>query len=251
MYAMKPLEGKIALVTGGSRGIGRSVAIKLATEGAFTYVNYCKNEDAARQTLRKITDRGGTGKLAGFDVAGFEETREVMATIIEENKRIDILVNNAGITIDGVFARAREEHWDKIVNTNLKGTFNCCRAATRHMMKQRWGRIVNVVSVVAESGNAGQVCYAASKAGIVGLTKSLARELGPRHITVNAVAPGFIETDMTRSISREMRDEIVKTIPLGRVGTPEDVAGVVAFLASAEAGYITGQILRVNGGIYM
>lgn len=248
---MKPIEGKIALVTGGSRGIGRSVAVRLAQEGVFTYINYCKNEDAARQTLQIVTDRGGNGKLTRFDVAHFEEARDAIAAIVEEKKRIDILVNNAGMTIDGIFARVKEEHWDKIINTNLKGTFNCCRAATRQMMKQRWGRIVNTVSVVAESGNAGQACYSASKAGIVGLTKSLARELGPRHITVNAIAPGFIETDMTLSMTQEMRDKIIEEIPLGRAGMPEDVAGVVAFLVSGEADYITGQVIRVNGGIYM
>jgi len=248
---MKQIEGKIALVTGSSRGIGRAIAIKLAGEGAFTYINYCKNEDAARQTLQFITEKGGKGKLSRFDVAHFEEARKAIKAIVDEKGRIDILVNNAGMTIDGLFARVKEEHWDTIIGTNLKGTFNCCRAATRQMMKQRWGRIVNMTSVVAESGNAGQACYSASKAGIVGLTKSLARELGSRNISVNAVAPGFIETDMTLTIAEEMRDKIVEEIPLGRVGTPADVAGVVAFLVSGAADYITGQVIRVNGGIYM
>ncbi|NQU02792.1 MAG: 3-oxoacyl-[acyl-carrier-protein] reductase [Syntrophaceae bacterium] len=248
---MKQSEGKIALVTGSSRGIGRAIAIKLAGEGAFTYINYCKNVDAARQTLRLITKKGGKGKLSRFDVAHFEEARKAIKAIVDEKGRIDILVNNAGMTIDGLFARVKEEDWDTIIDTNLKGTFNCCRAATGQMMKQRWGRIVNMTSVVAESGNAGQACYSASKAGIVGLTKSLARELGSRNIVVNAVAPGFIETDMTMSVTEEMRVKVIEEIPLGRVGTPEDVAGVVAFLVSGAADYITGQVIRVNGGIYM
>lgn len=248
---MKQINGKIALVTGSSRGIGRAIAIKLAGEGAFTYINYCKNVDAARQTLRLITKKGGKGKLSRFDVAHFEEARKAIKAIVDEKGRIDILVNNAGMTIDGLFARVKEEHWDTIIDTNLKGTFNCCRAATGQMMKQRWGRIVNMTSVVAESGNAGQACYSASKAGIVGLTKSLARELGSRNIVVNAVAPGFIETDMTMSVTEEMRVKVIEEIPLGRVGTPEDVAGVVAFLVSGAADYITGQVIRVNGGIYM
>ncbi len=248
---MKQINGKIALVTGSSRGIGRAIAIKLAGEGAFTYINYCKNVDAARQTLRLITKKGGKGKLSRFDVAHFEEARKAIKAIVDEKGRIDILVNNAGMTIDGLFARVKEEHWDTIIDTNLKGTFNCCRAATGQMMKQRWGRIVNMTSVVAESGNAGQACYSASKAGIVGLTKSLARELGSRNIVVNAVAPGFIETDMTMSVTEEMRVKVIEEIPLGRVGTPEDVAGVVAFLVSGGADYITGQVIRVNGGIYM
>lgn len=248
---MDHIKGRTALITGGSRGIGRAVAMKLADAGAVTYINYRSNEEAARETLRCITERGGKGKLLPFDVARFEETREAMAAIVEETGCLDILVNNAGVTIDGMFARAREAHWDTIVGTNLKGAFNCCRAATRQMMKQRWGRIVNMTSVVAEAGNAGQVCYSASKAGIIGLTKSLARELGSRNITVNAVAPGFIDTDMTLSMTDEMRNRIIEQIPLERVGTPEDVAGVVAFLISGAADYITGQVIRVNGGIYM
>ncbi len=248
---MKQIEGKIALVTGGSRGIGRAVAVKLAQEGAFTYINYCNNEDAARHTLQLITDGGGKGKLARFDVARFEETREAITAIVDENKGLDILINNAGMTIDGMFARVKEEQWEAIMATNLTGVFNCCRAATRQMMKQRWGRIVNMTSVVAEAGNAGQACYSASKAGIIGLTKSLARELGSRNISVNAVAPGFIETDMTLSMTAEMRNKIIEQIPLDRTGTPEDVAGVVAFLVSGAADYITGQVIRVNGGIYM
>jgi len=248
---MDRIKDKIALITGGSRGIGRAVAMKLAGAGAVTYINYRTNEEAARDTLRRITDGGGKGKLTRFDVARFEETREAIAAIVNETGSLDILVNNAGVTIDGMFARVREEHWDAVMGTNLKGTFNCCRTAARQMMKQRWGRIVNMTSVVAETGNAGQACYSASKAGIIGLTKSLARELGPRDITVNAVAPGFIDTDMTLSMTDEMRNSIIEQIPLERTGTPEDVAGVVAFLISGAADYITGQVIRVNGGIYM
>lgn len=248
---MKQIEGKIALVTGGSRGIGRAVASKLAEEGAVIYVNYYSNEDAARQTLEQIKEKGGKGSLLRFDVADFQETREAIASIVDEEKSLDILVNNAGMTIDGMFARVKEEHWDVIMGINLKGVFNCCRAATRQMIKQRWGRIINMTSVVAEAGNAGQVCYSASKAGIIGLTKSLAREMGSRNISVNAVAPGFIETDMTASMTEDVRNKIIEQIPMERIGRPEDVAGVVAFLVSRAADYITGQVIRVNGGMYM
>jgi len=247
----KPLNGKIALVTGGSRGIGRAVAVALARAGAFIFINYVRNEEAARETLKIVESNGGKGSLLSFDVSDFDAVQGAIKGITEEKERIDILVNNAGITLDGIFVRTKPEDWDNLMDINLKGVFNCCRAAIRYMMKQRWGRIVNITSVVAISGNAGQVCYSASKAGIIGLTKSLARELGSRNICVNAIAPGFIETDMTVSIDDAGRGKVVDQIPLGRTGTPDDVAGVVAFLVSGKADYITGQVIHVNGGLYM
>lgn len=247
----KSLAGRIALVTGASRGIGRAIAVKLAKQGAFTYINYAKNEKAARETLKIIEEVGGKGTLLQFDVKNTDAVKGAITDIATEKGSLDILVNNAGITLDGIFARTKEESWDDVIDTNLKGVFNCSRSAIRYMMKKRWGRIINMTSVVAEAGNAGQVCYSASKAGIIGLTKSLAREIGSRNICINAVAPGFIETDMTASIGEENREKLVDLIPLARLGTPDDVAGVVEFLASEKAGYITGQVIHVNGGLYM
>jgi 3-oxoacyl-[acyl-carrier protein] reductase len=243
-------EETIALVTGGSRGIGRAISVRLSDSGAFVFINYHQNEKAAAETLRIIRDKGGDGKICRFDVSDFTATQVAIRNILDTKGTIDILVNNAAVSTDGLFVRTKEKDWNKIIDTNLKGTFNCCRAVIKHMMKQRSGRIVNISSVVAEGGNAGQTLYSASKAGILGLTKSLARELGPRNICVNAVTPGFIETDMTDSLSEENRADIISQIPLSRPGTPEDVAGVVAFLVSRDADYITGQIIRVCGGIY-
>ena len=245
------LDGKIALVTGGSRGIGRAVAIRLAEAGAVAYINYHKDEGAALETCRLIAEKGGLGLISRFDVANLEQTQAAVGDIIRDNRRVDILVNNAGIAIDGFLMRVKESDWDLLIGTNLKGTFNCCHAVSRTMIRQKWGRIINVASVVAEAGNAGQAVYAASKAGILGLTKALARELASRSICVNAVSPGFIKTDMTASVAEQAQEKIREQIPMARLGTPEDVAGVVAFLASEEAGYITGQIIRVNGGLYM
>ncbi len=247
----KSLAGRIALVTGASRGIGRAIAVKLAKQGAFTYINYAKNEKAARETLKIIEEVGGKGTLLQFDVKNTDAVKGAITDIATEKGSLDILVNNAGITLDGIFARTKEESWDDVIDTNLKGVFNCSKSAIRYMMKKRWGRIINMTSVVAEAGNAGQVCYSASKAGIIGLTKSLAREIGSRNICINAVAPGFIETDMTASIGEENREKLVDLIPLARLGTPDDVASVVEFLASEKAGYITGQVIHVNGGLYM
>ena len=244
-------DGKIALVTGGSRGIGRAIAIRLSEMGVFTFINYFQNTKSASETLRIIRDKGGDGKICQFDVSDFEGTQKAIKNIVDEQGRIDILVNNAGISNSGFFVRTREKEWDTMIEINLKGVFNCCRAVTKSMMKQRRGRIINMSSVVAEGGNSGQVCYSASKAGIIGLTKSLAKELGPRNICVNAVAPGFIDSDMTSSLSEEIRETIIDQIPLSKSGTPEDVAGVVAFLVSRDADYITGQVLHVNGGVYM
>ena len=245
------LEDKIALVTGGSRGIGRAIAIKLAESGAYVYINYVRNEEAATETLRIIRNGGGNGELSCFDVSDFKATQETISDIVKKKRRVDILVNNAAVSTEGLLVRVKKKDWNNVIDINLTGTFNCCQAVIRYMMKQRWGRIVNITSVVAETGNAGQVNYSASKAGILGLTKSLARELGSRNICVNAVAPGFVETDMTSSVPDKGREKIRNQIPLLRLGTPEDVAGVVVFLVSEEADYITGQVIRVNGGLYM
>jgi 3-oxoacyl-[acyl-carrier protein] reductase len=247
----KTLDGKTALITGASRGIGRAIAVKLAKQGAFTYINYARNEKAAHETITTIEKDGGRGSLSQFDVRNADAVKDAISKIIKEKGSLDILVNNAGITLDGIFVRTKEESWNDVIDTNLKGVFNCSRLALRYMMKQRWGRIVNITSIVAEAGNAGQVCYSASKAGIIGLTKSLAKEIGSRNICINAVAPGFIETDMTASIGEENREKLVDLIPLARLGRPEDVAGVVSFLVSGEADYITGQVIHVNGGLYM
>jgi len=247
----KPLNGKTALVTGGSRGIGRAVAVELARAGAVTCINYVHNEEAAIETLKIVEDQGGTGELLRCDISDFNAVHDLLKGIVEEKGRIDILVNNAGVTDSGLLVRMKPEVWNDIVDVNLTGTFNCCRAVARYMLKQRWGRIVNMTSVVALSGNAGQAPYAASKAGIIGLTKSLARELGSRNICVNAVAPGFIETDMTGSMDEKTRKGALDQIPLGRAGMPEDVAGVVGFLVSEKADYITGQVIQVDGGLYM
>lgn len=238
-------------MTGGSRGIGRAVAVKFALAGAFTYVNYIHNEAAARETLRLLREAGGAGEICRFDVAAAAEVRDGVGAIIRHEKRLDILVNNAGISQDGLLLRTKEADLDRLISTNLKGTFNCCQTVSRQMIRQRWGRIINITSVVAEAGNAGQSAYAASKAGILGLTKSLARELGSRNICVNAVSPGFIVTDMTAELAPGAQEKVREQIPLGRLGVPEDVAGVVVFLASEEAGYITGQVIRVNGGLYV
>ncbi|HQL89153.1 MAG TPA: 3-oxoacyl-[acyl-carrier-protein] reductase [Syntrophales bacterium] len=245
------LQDKVALVTGGSRGIGRAVSVRLAAAGAFVCVNYARNEEAARETLRLIGRAGGDGKTVRFDVADDGETAGAIVALIRERGRIDILVNNAGESRDGLLVRMKDRDWDRVMDTNLKGAFHCCRAVARAMMKQRGGRIINVSSVVALAGNAGQANYGASKAGLIGLTKSLARELAPRGICVNAVAPGLIDTDMTSALTEEQRQRVLGEIPLCRLGTPDDVAGVVLFLASDEAGYITGQVIGVNGGLYM
>lgn len=245
------LQGKTALVTGGSRGIGSAICRKLATMGAMVGINYVSNPDAARETLAAIEREKGSGFLTQFDVSDSREVQAAIKKNTTDHGSIDILVNNAGITRDGLMARMKETDWDAVLDTNLRGTFTCSKAVMRPMMKKRWGRIINITSVIGFLGNGGQVNYAAAKAGLVGLTKSMARELAARNITVNAVAPGYIVTDMTSNLGEDIQDAIKAQIPLGTLGQPEDVAVAVAFLASPDNGYMTGQTLHVNGGMYM
>ncbi|MEW5321077.1 3-oxoacyl-[acyl-carrier-protein] reductase [Geobacillus thermoleovorans] len=245
------LEGKIALVTGASRGIGRAVALELARQGANVAVNYAGSEAKANEVAEAIRSLGREAIAVQADVARAEDVERMVKTTIDHFGRLDILINNAGITRDNLLMRMKEEEWDAVINTNLKGVFLCTKAATRPMMKQRYGRIVNIASVVGVIGNPGQANYVAAKAGVIGLTKTAARELASRNITVNAVAPGFITTDMTEALSPELKAEMLKQIPLARFGEPDDIARVVAFLASDAASYMTGQTLHVDGGMVM
>ncbi len=245
------LEGKTALVTGGSRGIGKQVSLRLSQMGAKVGINYISNASAAEQTIAEITEAGGKAFLAPFDVSDSVAVQEAIKDITSVHESIDVLVNNAGITRDGLMARMKEDDWDQVLETNLKSAFICSKAVMRGMMKKRWGRIINMTSVIGFLGNAGQVNYAAAKAGMVGLTKSMARELALRGVTVNCVAPGYIVTDMTSELSEDIQEAIKAQIPLGTLGQPEDVAAAVAFLASIDSGYVTGQTLHVNGGMYM
>jgi 3-oxoacyl-[acyl-carrier protein] reductase len=245
------LDGKVALVTGGSRGIGRAIALRLADMGATVAINYVSNPDAAREVVAAIVARGGHAGLYKFDVADAQAVNEAVARVIEDYGRLDILVNNAGITRDGLLMKMKEESWDQVLDTNLKGAFNCIKAVNRPMMKQRWGRIVNISSVIGFLGNAGQANYAAAKAGLTGLTRSVARELASRGITVNGVAPGYIDTDMTRDLVEEVKNKIVLEIPMRAMGSAEDVAGAVAYLVGEDARYVTGQFIHVNGGMFM
>jgi 3-oxoacyl-[acyl-carrier protein] reductase len=241
----------IALVTGGSRGIGRAICLKLASLGATVGINYVANPAAADETLRQIEAEGGKGFTVRFDVADMNAVQDQIKEIITKYGQIDILVNNAGITRDGLMARMKEDDWDSVLDTNLKGAFLCSKAVMRSMMKKRWGRIINVSSVVGFVGNGGQVNYSAAKAGLTGLTKSMARELAGRNITVNCVAPGYIVTDMTDGLTEDVQEALKAQIPMGTLGTPADVAGSVGFLVSPDSNYITGQTLHVNGGMYM
>jgi len=246
-----PLHGQVALVTGASRGIGRTVAQHLAGAGAHLVLNFVRTQVAAEEAARLIQADGGRAELAQFDVADADAVQAAVAALVERLGRCDILVNNAGMTADALLLRLKAADWDQVMAVNLRGTFNCTKAVARGMVRARYGRIVNMASIIGSMGNAGQAAYAAAKAGIVGFTKSMARELAGRNITVNAVAPGFIETEMTASLPESTRSEYVKLIPVGRLGTAAEVAGAVAFLARPESGYITGQVLGVNGGLYM
>lgn len=246
---MYNLEGKVALVTGAGRGIGRAIAKALAKEGATVIVNYGGNEAAAQETVDSIAADGGSAEKYKCDVSDFAAVGEMIQYVVEKYKKLDILVNNAGITKDGLMMKMSEEDFDSVLAVNLKGTFNCIRNVSRQMLKQRSGRIINMSSVVGLAGNAGQVNYAASKAGVIGVTKSAAKELASRGITVNAIAPGYIDTDMTSVLSDSVKETVLSAIPLGRMGAVEDIAEMAVFLASDKASYITGQVISVDGGM--
>lgn len=245
------LRGKIAVVTGGSRGIGKAVAERLASEGAFVIINYNGSCECAKKVKQGILDKGGKAEILQCDVSEFAACESFIKEIIGTYGRIDILVNNAGITKDGLLMAMSEADFDNVIDTNLKGCFQMIRFASRRMMKQRYGRIINVSSVSGVAGNAGQANYSASKAGIIGLTKSAAKELASRGITCNAIAPGFVKTEMTDVLSDEVKENAKKQIPLGRFAEPEDIANAAVFLASDKASYITGQVLLVDGGMVM
>ena len=245
------LEGKIALVTGASRGIGRQIALTLAAKGATVIVNYNGSAERAGEVVKEIEAAGGSAEAVQCNVSDFEGCGKMMADIVARHKRLDILVNNAGITRDDLLMKMSEDEFDSVINTNLKGVFNCIRHVSRQLLKQKAGRIINISSVSGVLGNAGQANYCAAKAGIIGLTKSTARELASRGITANAVAPGFIITEMTDVLSDSVKDAAAGQIPMKHFGTTEDVANAVAFLASDEARYITGQVLCVDGGMAM
>lgn len=248
------LNHKVALITGGGQGIGKAIALKLATAGANIIINYidiANNKTIAENTKKEIEDLGVSCTLMNANVASFDETKQMFDQIKKQFGHLDILVNNAGITKDNLILRMKEEDFDSVIDVNLKGTFNCMKHATRLMMKQKYGRIVSLSSVVGVMGNAGQVNYSASKAGIIGMTMSLAREVGSRGITVNAIAPGFIQTAMTDVLSKEIKEQMLAQIPLGCLGEVEDIANTVLFLVSDSAKYITGQTIHVDGGMAM
>jgi len=245
------LSGKVALVTGGSRGIGRAIALKLASEGAHVAVNFNQNQLAAEEVVAAAKVAGVDAIMVQGDIGTREGAEAAVKATGERWNRLDILVNNAGITRDQLIMRLSDEDWDAVLDTNLKGAYLCSKLASRHMLRARWGRIINISSVVGQMGNAGQANYAAAKAGLLGLTKSLSREYASKNITANAVAPGWIETDIVAGLSEEARQYVLGQIPLGRYGEPEDVAGAVAFLVSDAAAYITGQTLNVDGGMVM
>ena len=247
---------RIVVVTGGSRGIGRSICQYMAGDGTHIYFNYFnpKSPDVeaemAKETEKAIADAGGSGSSTSVDVVSETDVNAFFAKIMDEAGRVDVLVNNAGITRDGLLVRMKTADWDAVLDTNLKGSFLCTKVVAKIMMKQRYGRIVNIASVVGVTGNAGQANYSASKAGVIGFTKTVARELAPRGVTVNAVAPGFIETDMTAVLPEKAKTAMMQQIPMGRIGQPEDVAAAVEFLASDSAAYITGHVIHVNGGMF-
>jgi 3-oxoacyl-[acyl-carrier protein] reductase len=245
------LDGRIAVVTGAARGIGKAIVLELAAAGAAVVINDIGNLDKAEETVREITAAGGRAMVVKADISQAAEVDRLVSTVLQEYGKIDILVNNAGIARDNLLMRMKEADWDTVININLKSVFLCTKAVSRGMLKQRSGAIVNIASVVGITGNAGQANYAAAKAGIIGFTKSMARELASRGIRVNAVAPGYIATDMTAKLPEEVKKEFIKGIPLGRMGSAEDVAKAVLFLVSPAASYMTGQTLSVDGGMVM
>jgi 3-oxoacyl-[acyl-carrier protein] reductase len=245
------LTGKVALVTGAGKGIGRAIALKLAQHGASIVINYRSSAKEAEEVIEEIRNSGGKAEMVQGDVSNFEDANKVIKFAVESFGRLDILVNNAGITKDTLLLRMKEEDFSKVLDVNLKGVFNCTKHASAVMLKQKSGKIINISSVVGLMGNAGQSNYAAAKAGILGFTKSIAKELGTRGITVNAIAPGFITTDMTEVLSDKVKEKLIENVPLKRLGSPEDVANLAAFLASDNAGYITGQVINVDGGMVM
>lgn len=245
------LQGKVAVVTGASRGIGRAIALAMAENGATVIINYNGSARRAEAVKKEILEKGGKAAVYQCNVSDFAAAEQFIQDVIKEYGRIDILVNNAGITRDGLLMRMSEEDFDAVLDTNLKGTFNTIRFVSRQMLKQKGGRIINLSSVSGLAGNAGQTNYSASKAGVIGLTKAVAKELASRHITVNAIAPGFIETEMTDALGDKIKEEALKQIPLGTFGKPEDIANAAVFLASDRAAYITGQVIRVDGGMAM
>ncbi|CDI48173.1 3-oxoacyl-[acyl-carrier-protein] reductase [Clostridium tetani] len=249
MISYRPLENKTAIVTGGSRGIGKAIAIKLGKLGASIVLNYRNSTDALKNTIRELEDLNINVIAVQGDISDYKECEKIIKAALDKFNGIDILVNNAGITADNLILRMKEEEFDKVIETNLKGTFNCVKHCIPTMIKKRYGKIINISSVVGIAGNVGQCNYAAAKAGVIGLTKSLARELASRSINVNAIAPGFIETDMINALSDKAKENIISNIPLKRVGKAEDVAELVAFLASDSSSYITGQVINVDGGM--
>ncbi|MCM3214782.1 3-oxoacyl-[acyl-carrier-protein] reductase [Niallia taxi] len=245
------LDGKTALVTGGSRGIGRAIALKLAKEGANVAVNYAGSAALANEVVEEIKQLGKDAIAIQCDVSNGESVANMIKETLDHFGSLDILVNNAGITRDNLLMRMKEAEWDDVINTNLKGVFHCTKAVTRQMMKQRKGRIINITSIVGVTGNPGQANYVAAKAGVIGLTKTTAKELAARNITVNAVAPGFITTDMTDKLPEDVKNAMLSQIPLAKFGEPDDIANAVVFLASDESNYITGQTIHIDGGMYM
>lgn len=245
------LTGKVAVVTGAGRGIGKAIALRLAYEGASIVVNYRSSEKEAKELVEEIREKGGTAECVQGDVSFLEDAEKVIKFAAEKFGRLDILINNAGITRDTLLLRMKEEDFDKVLQVNLKGVFNCTKHASAIMLKQKSGRIINISSVVGIIGNAGQANYAAAKAGIIGFTKSIAKEIGARGITVNAIAPGFITTDMTDVLSDKVKEKLIENIPLKKLGSPEDIANCAVFLVSDNASYITGQVINVDGGMVM
>ena len=244
------LKDKVALVTGAAQGIGRAIALKLANSGADVVI-VDMNLDKAQETAREAERLGRRALALRANIANLQEAEAMADEAVAKLGAVHVMVNNAGITRDALILRMKEEDWDAVINVNLKGVFNCTKAVVKHMSKQRYGRIVNIASIVGEMGNAGQANYSASKAGVIAFTKTVAREFATRNITCNAVAPGFIDTAMTQALSEKVKEELAKQIPMGRLGTPEDVAEGVLFLVSETTGYITGQVLNINGGMYM